>query len=85
MSRTRAGERTRWLRAFGAVIRELRNERGLSQEALGFRSQLSQTYISQLEAGNRNPTVWVLYRLAKGLEVGQADILIQAEGFFTGT
>ena len=79
MSRTSAGERTRWLRAFGAVIRELRHERGLSQEALGFRSQLSQTYISQLEAGNRNPTVWVLYRLAKGLEVDQADILVRAE------
>lgn len=42
------------LTAFGLRLRELRIERGLSQEELGLRAELDRTYISGIERGTRN-------------------------------
>lgn len=41
--------------AFGKAMRLLRRTRGLSQEDFGAHS--SQTYLSQLEAGGKGPTL----------------------------
>ena len=79
MSKPGVAERERWLRAIGAVVRELRTERGLSQEVLGFRCHLSQTYISQVEVGNRNPSAWSLVSLARGLDVSTSELVALAE------
>jgi len=40
---------------------------GLSQEELGFDSDLDRTYISGIERGVRNPTLAVILRLSKAL------------------
>jgi transcriptional regulator with XRE-family HTH domain len=40
--------------SFGERVRELRTALGLSQEELGFRSDLDRTYISDIERGKRN-------------------------------
>jgi transcriptional regulator with XRE-family HTH domain len=50
-------------------IRELRNAKGLTQNELGQRVGLAHTYISRLEKGHITPTLPLLERLAKGLEV----------------
>lgn len=42
---------------------------GLSQEQLAFETELHRTYISGVERGVRNPTVLVIDRLAKALDV----------------
>jgi transcriptional regulator with XRE-family HTH domain len=62
----------------GRAIRQLREERGLSQEALGQRADLHMTWISRLEAG-RNVTWGNLKAIARSLEVRMADLAALAE------
>jgi len=66
-------------KAFGKVLRLIRMERGLSQEDLGFRSGYHRTYISQLERGQKNPSLRTIFHLAEVLEV-DADEMIQRVG-----
>jgi transcriptional regulator with XRE-family HTH domain len=49
---------------FGKIIRELRKEKNLSQEELGFQSNLHRTYIGMIERGEEN-----IEKLSKGLDV----------------
>ncbi len=72
-------ERERWLRAVGKAIRVFRNREGISQEALGFRAGLHRTYVSDVERGKRNPTVWTLQRLASELSTTPSEVLGAAE------
>jgi transcriptional regulator with XRE-family HTH domain len=59
-----------WLRtAFGDLLRELREERGLSQAQLALESELDQTFVSLLERGRRQPTLTTLFALCDGLRV----------------
>ena len=67
------------LLAFGAAVRDFRVQLGLSQEALGFRCKLDRTYVSGIERGVRNPTVRIIYRLARGLETKGSELLRKAE------
>ena len=79
MSSPSKPEQKAWLRAFGQAIRELRTRSGLTQEQLGYRTGLDQTYLSGIERGRRNPTVLVIWRLANGLETPLNDLLRAAE------
>jgi transcriptional regulator with XRE-family HTH domain len=54
---------------FGARIRQLRNQRGLSQTQLGTLLDLSQKYISELERGMKSPSWETLVRIAVGFDV----------------
>lgn len=54
---------------FGAHIKKLRLQSGLSQEAFADKCGLDRTYISGIERGVRNPTLQVISVLAGGLEM----------------
>ena len=71
------------MQALGARIRELRRDRGLTQESLQRRTGLPQSYISDLERGKRNVSLRNLYRLARALEVPLPK-LFPEEGFYSG-
>ena len=51
------------------AIRAERAKVGLSQEALALAAEVDRTYVSQLERGIANPSLLILYRIAKVLEV----------------
>jgi transcriptional regulator with XRE-family HTH domain len=53
----------------------LRGELGWSQEELADQANVHRTYVSGVERGLRNPTVTVLERLAKALEVTASTLL----------
>jgi len=63
----------------GRVIQELRRQRKLSQEKLGFESGLHRTYISLLERGKRSPTMTTLIKLAIALNVPPSEIVRRVE------
>lgn len=65
--------------AFGNVIKQLRTEKGLSQEKLSFESSLDRSYISQIECGHRQPTLLTIFQLAKALQIPPAQIIASAE------
>ena len=60
---------------FGQVLQQLRKERGLSQEELGFESGYHRTYISQLERGKKSPSLQTIFQLAKALNVEPSEIV----------
>lgn len=55
------------------LLRQLRTECGLSQEALGGRSGLHRTYIGLIERGERNPTITTISRILPVLGTSWAD------------
>ena len=65
----------RLLRRFGATVRNVRVERGLSQEALADIAGLHRTYVGSVERGERNISLANLYELARALEVSSSDLL----------
>jgi len=65
-------------RQLGDVIRSRREELGLSQEALALECGLHRTYISQLERGQKSPTLRVLVVIAGALKTEPAELVRQA-------
>ncbi|MBM4422449.1 MAG: helix-turn-helix transcriptional regulator [Chloroflexi bacterium] len=59
---------------FGQRIRELRKERGLSQESLAELCGLDRTYISGIERGLRNVALRNIDALAQGLGVSISEL-----------
>ena len=59
---------------FGAQLRVLRTARGWSQEEFAHRADLDRTYVSGVERGVRNPTLDVITKFARTLEVEVADL-----------
>ena len=58
-----------FLAGLGAQVRTRREAAGLSRRALAERAGLSQRYLAQLEAGQGNISVGLLYRVAQALAV----------------
>lgn len=61
--------------AFGAVLRRLRTEAGLTQEQLGLDADLQRKYISLLELGEKAPSLETVLKLASGLRVEAAKLV----------
>ncbi len=66
-------------RLFGRMLQELRTERGLSQEKLGFESDYHRTYISQLERGQKNASLKAIFRLAEALGITPSEMIRRIE------
>ncbi|MES1223221.1 MAG: helix-turn-helix transcriptional regulator [Bacteroidota bacterium] len=55
--------------AFGDKVRELRKEKGLSQEELSFKADLHRTYIGMIERAEKNITLINIEKIANALGV----------------
>jgi transcriptional regulator with XRE-family HTH domain len=67
------------LQRFGALLRQYRHQRGLTQPALAVRTGIRRGYISQIETGKRNITVLTLLRLARALQIPAAWLVTPLE------
>ena len=72
MARSRA-------QAFGDALRELREERGLSQEAAALTCGIDRSYFGRLERGQKTPTLGTVWRIADAFETQPSYLLAQAE------
>ena len=61
-----------------ATLRQLREERDLTQAELGKRLGLTQRKVSLIESGDRRLDVIELVRIARALEVGLTELLDRA-------
>ena len=66
-------------KAIGAVVRELRDQVGLSQERLSADCGFDRTYISRVERGIINPTVSRLWEIADALKSPLSEIAKRME------
>lgn len=70
----RMSEKCPALIKLGQRIRELRIEKGFSQEAFAFEINIDRTYMGGIERGERNIAAINLIRIARGLKVEVGDL-----------
>ncbi len=59
----------------GKNVRRLRQEKGWSQEDYADRAGIHRTYVSDIERGRRNPTVTIVEKLARPLDINPGRLL----------
>jgi transcriptional regulator with XRE-family HTH domain len=72
MARSRA-------KAFGDALRDLREERGLSQEAAALACGIDRSYFGKLERAEKVPTLTTIWKIAVALDSTPADLLARTE------
>ncbi|HEY1196515.1 helix-turn-helix transcriptional regulator [Flavobacterium sp.] len=55
-------------------LKEIRAEKGLSQEELAYRSEITLSQIARIETVRINPTVSTIFKIARTLEVSLSEI-----------
>jgi transcriptional regulator with XRE-family HTH domain len=65
--------------AFGEVLRELRAQRGLTQEALALEAGTERSHISSLERAEKGPTLGTILRLARALDMSAGELVEAVE------
>ncbi len=66
-------------RAIALSIQELRQKAKLYQEDLGTLAQVHRTYISQIERGLKCPTLTVLFKISRALELQPSELIAKIE------
>ena len=62
-------------RQFGAKLRQLRQDKRLSQEEVALEAGLDLTTINEIEMGSRNPSLITVAKIAKALNKRLSDLL----------
>ena len=55
-------------------LKEIRSEKGVSQEDLAYRSELTLSQIARIETVRINPTISTIFRIARTLEVPLSEL-----------
>jgi len=71
--------KNRILRAFGIAVKRFRKQLNISQEEFAYRSGLHRTYISSVERGNRNVSLYNFFRIANALEITPGELVKEIE------
>lgn len=59
---------------FGRKIKQLRDERNISQERLGELAKVHRTYVGMIERGEKNITLTNIEKFARALKVSISDL-----------
>jgi len=54
---------------FGEKVREIRKDKGLSQEELSYKAELHRTYIGMIERAEKNITLINIEKIALALDI----------------
>ena len=55
-------------------LKEIRAEKGISQEELAYRSELTLSQIARIETIKTNPTISTLFKIIRSLEISPKDL-----------
>ena len=61
------------------MLRALRVERGLSQEALALEAGVQRNYVSLIERGVNQPTITIIFKLAAALAMKPSQVIEHVE------
>lgn len=70
----RPSRNPRLIQAFSAVLKARRLELGLTQEDLAGEVELDRPFITLMEAGTKQPSLSVLWRVASGLQLSVSEL-----------
>ena len=65
---------------FGQLIRQLREERGWSQERLAGKAELNRSYMGEVERAAVMPSLATAAKLARALDLPLSNLLSRCEG-----
>ena len=68
-------EKQELLKYLGANIKRIREDKGMTQQELASLCNFEKSNMSRLEAGNTNPTIYTLYKIALALKVELTELL----------
>ncbi len=71
-------------RSFGALVRQLRLKKGMSQERLAELCGLHRNYIGAIERAERTPSIITANKLAKALSTTLSGMFLTLEQGFDG-
>lgn len=63
---------------YGERLRQLRRERGFTQEEMALRAEITTSYYGQLERGTANPTISTLNKICDVLGISITDIFTES-------
>ncbi|MBZ9775165.1 helix-turn-helix domain-containing protein [Mesorhizobium sp. CO1-1-8] len=63
---------------FGANVRRVRKERGMTLESLATEAGLAYSYMGGIERGQRNPSLNVAEKIAKVLEIDPVTLFCRS-------
>jgi transcriptional regulator with XRE-family HTH domain len=66
-------------KTFGKVLKELREEKGMSQQELGDYADVDRSFISRIERGIGTPSVTVVFKMCGILEVKPSEFFQRVE------
>ncbi len=65
--------------AFGAAVRSMRTSQGVAQETLAHRARVERSHMGKIERGEHMPTLVLILKIAKALEVSSGELLYCTE------
>lgn len=63
----------------GRIIRELREQRGMTQEVLSGLAAISRSHLAEIEIGHTNANVETLWKLFEALGMKMSDLIQMVE------
>lgn len=69
------------LKLFGLKVKEIRKEKGLSQEELADKAGLHRTYIGMIERAEKNITLINIEKIASAFECSIADLFKEIKDY----
>ena len=63
----------------GRIIRELREQRGMTQEVLSGLAAISRSHLAEIEIGHTNANVETLWKLTEALGMKMSDLIQMVE------
>lgn len=64
------------LKQIGSRIKQIREEKGITQQELASLCNFEKSNMSRIESGGTNMTVYTLHKIATALEVNLADLMV---------
>jgi len=64
---------------FGKALKEIRNEKGISQEKFALQIDMDRTYYASVEAGRRNISLENIMKISDGYQIPISEIFLRME------
>lgn len=66
-------------KAVGQAVRNLRKEKGISQDVLSGFAGIARTHLTMIESGTKQANFETLWKIATALEVRPSELVVQIE------
>ncbi len=69
---------------FGKVLKQIRGEKGISQEKFALLIDMDRTYYASVEAGRRNISLENIQKISEGYHIPISEIFLRLEALSSG-